>query len=261
MLALCASASGLAFQELYRDVAWIRATWFGNDLITLLVAVPALVWSLVAVRRGSRLGALVWLALLDYTAYGYAYYLFGTRMNAFFPFYPLLFTGSLIAIGLVLCRIDADSLAETMPGVVSTRGVALYLGFSGVGLGMAWLAQWALLVFGGTVPVIGERPFALVAALDLALIVPFLLLSAVLLWRRSSWGYVLAAMMVVKSATYTLVLTVNSVVATARGIEGFAKEIPVWGTWTAVGLVAMLVLLMRAARSGLLTSRHADDEH
>jgi uncharacterized membrane protein YcjF (UPF0283 family) len=30
--------TGLAIQATYRDVEWIRATWFGNDWVTLAVA-------------------------------------------------------------------------------------------------------------------------------------------------------------------------------------------------------------------------------
>ena len=37
------SILGLLFQELYRDVDWIRLVWFGNDWVTLLVAVPLLI--------------------------------------------------------------------------------------------------------------------------------------------------------------------------------------------------------------------------
>ena len=31
---------GLLASGNYRDVAWIKAAWFGNDLVTLLIAVP-----------------------------------------------------------------------------------------------------------------------------------------------------------------------------------------------------------------------------
>jgi hypothetical protein len=42
---------GLAFQGAYRDVEWIRATWFGNDSVTLVLATPLLLLGLVQVRR------------------------------------------------------------------------------------------------------------------------------------------------------------------------------------------------------------------
>jgi len=41
------SVLGLLFQRPYRDVEWIKATWFGNDWVTLVAAVPLLVVALV----------------------------------------------------------------------------------------------------------------------------------------------------------------------------------------------------------------------
>jgi hypothetical protein len=41
------SVLGLLFQRQYRDVEWIKATWFGNDWVTLVAAVPLLVVALV----------------------------------------------------------------------------------------------------------------------------------------------------------------------------------------------------------------------
>ncbi|MDP2401747.1 MAG: hypothetical protein Q8M66_07195, partial [Actinomycetota bacterium] len=73
--------------------------------------------------------------------------------------------------------------------------------------------------------------------------------GAVLLWRRHVWGYILAAVMIVKGATYTLVLTVTSTVAAIRGIEGTLEQIPIWGAWTLVGAVAT-ALLYRGFRAG-----------
>jgi hypothetical protein len=44
-LMLAQSLLGLLFQGQYRDVAWIKAAWFGNDWVTLIVAVPLVVRS------------------------------------------------------------------------------------------------------------------------------------------------------------------------------------------------------------------------
>ena len=48
LAALMAAQSliGRAFDGQYRDVEWIRATWFGNDLVTLLLAMPLLITAL-----------------------------------------------------------------------------------------------------------------------------------------------------------------------------------------------------------------------
>lgn len=236
-----ASAAGLLL-DIYRDADWILAAWYGNDLVTLLIAVPMLVIGLVLVRRGSVVGVLLVPAMLAYSVYGYAYYMLGASMNVLFPLYVLLFAVPVIALILILGNMDADQVAASFSGRTPVRGVAVYMGLTGIGLAIAWLAQWAAYVLEGTVPSIGIEPFSLIAALDLSFMVPFFVWGAALLWRRQSWGYVLGAVMIVKGATYTLVLGVGSYVGGLRGIEGSAAQVPVWGLWTVLGIAAAAAL-------------------
>ena len=47
------SLIGLIWREKYRDIGWIRATWFGNDGVTLFLAVPLLTMALLLIRKPS----------------------------------------------------------------------------------------------------------------------------------------------------------------------------------------------------------------
>ncbi len=243
------AAAGLLVPSLYRDAEWARAAWYGNDIVTLAVAVPLLVSALVFARRGSLRAELVWFAMLGYALYNYAYYVFGARMNELFPLYVTLFVAPAVALVLALGRFDATALTAAVSGRAQRRLVAGYMALTGVGLAMAWLAQWAGWVFSGIEPAIGEEAFTLIASLDLSLMVPYFVLGAVLLWRSHPWGYVLGPIMCLKGATYTLVLTVSSTVAATRGIEGTAAQIPVWAAWTLVGAVAAGALLASVRRA------------
>ena len=245
-----ASGIGLLVPTVYRDVAWIEAAWAGNDLVTLLVVVPAMVIGLLLWKRGSRLGELLVYSVFAYSIYGYAYYLFGAALNVLLPLYVSLVVVPLIGLAVALRRLDAEAVAGDFAERTPVRLVAGYMVFTGVGLGIAWLAQWAAYVFGGTEPSVGAEPFKLVASLDLTLIVPFMVLGGVLLWRRRAWGYVLGAIYTIKGATYTLVLTAGSFVGSMRGVEGSAAQVPIWGVWTLVGAVAAFLLLrgVRGAR-------------
>jgi hypothetical protein len=92
---------GVLLPDQYRDVAWVRASWFGNDLVTLMVAVPMLLVTLAAARRGSVRGSLVWIGVLAYAVYNDAFYLHGAALNVFFPLYLLvLATNAVVAIAL-----------------------------------------------------------------------------------------------------------------------------------------------------------------
>lgn len=239
------SAVGLLFPSLYRDVEWITAAWYGNDLVTLAVAVPLLAWSLLKIRNGSRRAELVWYSMLGFAVYNYAYYLFGATLNWFFPLYVVLFTLPLFVLILALGRLDAVRLAADFSTTTTARlrWVGGYMIFTGAGLTLAWLGQWAAYMATGSEPAIGTEAFQLVAAMDLSFMVPWFVVGAVLLLKRRSWGYVIAPIIVIKGATYTLVLTTTSIVAATRGVEGALEQIPIWTAWTLAGAVAVWGLL------------------
>ena len=237
------SAVGVLLPSVYRDTGWVTAAWYGNDLVTLLVAVPLLAWSLYATGRGSPRAELVWFAMLGYAGYNYAYYLFGAALNAYFPLYAALFVMPVFALILALGRIDAGDVASRFAPSTPRRWIAGYMLFTGIGLAFAWTAQWAAYVFAGTVPSIGVEPFRLVAAMDLTFMVPWFVVGAVLLVRRHAWGFLVAPIIILKGATYTLVLTTTSTVAALRGVAGSAEQIPIWGAWTLLGVLATWGLL------------------
>ena len=247
MTALMAAqaAAGIIVPSIYRDVLWIRTAWLGTDVVTLFVVVPLLVWGLLASGRGSIRGQLLWYGALAYGVYNNAYYLLGAALNVLFPLYVALFVGCMWALLLALTGADVPAIVASFGARTPVRSVAGYMTFTGVGLAIAWLAQWAAFVFGGVTPSIGEGPFRLVASLDLSLIVPAMIVGATLLWRRRPWGFVLAAMANALGAAYTLGLTASSAFGAVRGIAGSAAQVPVWGVWTLVGFAATAALLWR----------------
>lgn len=100
VLALMAAAGGLFLDDLYRDNRFVTLAWFGNDWVTLIVAVPILVTALTLSVRGSLRAQLVWLGMLNYTLYNFGFYLFGAAYNRFFLIYVALFALSIFALNL-----------------------------------------------------------------------------------------------------------------------------------------------------------------
>jgi hypothetical protein len=88
----------------------------------------------------------------------------------------------------------------------------------------------------------------IVAALDLALMVPALTAGGLLLWRRRPWGYVIAALASIQGALYLLVLSVNSIVAIRRGLASVPCELPIWATLLVVTTAIALGLLASIQR-------------
>lgn len=249
-LMVAQSLLGLFISDAYRDIAWIKATWFGNDLITLVVAVPLLVGSFLLASRGSTRARLVWLGALGYGVYNYTYYVLGAALNAFFVLYVVAFVVSVAGLILGLVGTDAAAVAESFSGRTPVRSIGGYYVFVATGLSAVWLGAWAAYVFAGRPTPVETEAFHLVAALDMTLMVPALVTGGLLLWRRAPWGYVIAATAGVQAVLYLLVLSLNSAISIVRGVVAGPGELPIWGTLFVLTLTATVWLLGAAKRPG-----------
>jgi hypothetical protein len=207
------------------------------------VAVPLLWYGTFIARRGSIRGHLIALGIAGYGIYNYAFYLFGARLNIFFPLYVVSLGLALVTLGLLLLHRDAGAVARSFPATIPVRLIGGYLVFLAVGLAVAWLGVWARFAFGGRPTPIDPEAFKLVAALDLLLMVPALLTGGILLWRRRPWGYLIATIAAMQGALYLFVLTVNSIVAIRRSLSVPPGELPIWAPLAITTTLAALVLI------------------
>ena len=98
---LAAIAAGVGFfvEDLYRDAPLNAAQAVGQDLVTLVVALPVLVISaILALRECSMRAHLLWLGAIGYMVYTYASYALAIRFNALFLVYVALLGCSLYAL-------------------------------------------------------------------------------------------------------------------------------------------------------------------
>lgn len=246
VLAAIASAGGFFIKGLYRDNLLVTSGWYGNDLVTLFVAVPLLAGAMFYAGRGSLRAQLVWLGMLDYMLYNYAFYLFGAAFNGFFPVYVALFTLSIFALIYGLTALDVNSVKSVSRAGTAVKWISGYMVFIALGLSTVYLAQWIGFVVSGQLPPIvtlTEHPTSVVFALDLSLVVPVLALAALWLWQRRSWGYALAVIANTKGAVYMLALCAVTASAVHSGASDDLSQTALWGFIGAGCLAASLVLL------------------
>lgn len=249
VLATLASVGGLFIKGLYRDNLLVVSGWTGNDLATLLVAVPLLLAATIVARRGSRRAELIWLGMLDYMLYNYAFYLFGSAFNAFFPLYAALFTLSIFALIFGLAALDVKSLSEGLREKTPVKTIAGFMAFVALGLSAAYIAQWIAFLSSGQLPPIialTGHPTSVVFALDFSLVIPVFLLAATWLWRRQPWGYALATIATVKGAVYMLALSAATLTVVCSGASDDLSQLVLWGFIGAGCLIASSFLLADA---------------
>jgi hypothetical protein len=241
-----ASAGGLFINGLYRDNIFVSSAWRGADLVTLIVALPLLTVSLVLSMRGSQRAQLVWMGMLDYMLYNYAFYLFGASFNVFFLIYVAIFTLSIFGLIFGMNSLDVEAIGWKFRNRVPVKWISGYMLLIALGLVSVYLVQIIQFFAEGIVPsiiIMTGHPTSVVFALDFSLLVPPLILGAFWLWQRRDWGFILAGILLTKGAVFPLTLAAGSYIASGAGIPGVTSQIGFWISMSVSAIIVCLYLL------------------
>jgi hypothetical protein len=242
-----ASVAGLFVPGLYHETAWAREALRGGDLVSLAIVTPVLLVAMWLAAHGSSRAMVVWLGVLGYTTYIYAYDVFGTTFNDAFLAHIVLFSVSVFALCYMASIVDRHAIEGAIRLDRTTRFVGAYLLLVGIAQGGLWVVLILRNAFTGAlmadIPASGQH---LVFALDLGVLMPAMVIAGYLLLRHRPLGAVVGP---AAAVTGTLVLT-NLVVAAA--VQRSAHVVGVKGvTPDAIFLVATML----ASTAALLRRR------
>jgi hypothetical protein len=139
---------------------------------------------------------------LGYFLYTYAAMAFLSAFNPLYLIYVALFSLSLFGFILALSKLDALEVMQHASERFPRRTIAVYFIVVAAFLSMAWLKLVVPPMFNGAPPAGLETVITMVIqSLDLAVIVPTSLVTAVLLLKKRPWGYSLATVVLLKILT------------------------------------------------------------
>lgn len=245
VLTVVATVIGLIIPGFYRDAPVLLPQVYGQDLLTLVVAVPALAISLYFATRGSLRGYIVWLGVTGYLLYTYASYAFMTAFNELYLVYTTLLWLTLFTFVGGMVRLNVERLKESV-GDTSVRSYIAFQLLLVVLIPLLWLSEILPAIITGTTPAsITEAglPTSVIYSLDLGVIVPAFALSAYWLWKRRAWGYAFTAVLLVKIATLGGAVLAMAVFMMLDGQPVPLPQIVVFGGLTAVSLLLMIRFL------------------
>lgn len=197
---LVAIAAGVGFfaEDLYRDTPYFAAQAVGQDLITLVVALPVLVASALLAGRGSGRAHLVWLGVLVYLVYSYVIYAIAVQFNPLFLVYVALLGCSLYALIGGLASTDFVEIKARFSRGAPVRAVSIFLAVLATLFYFIWLSEAVPALLAGEVPQSvrdNGTPTNAVHVLDMAWILPATILTAIWLWRGRALAYTLAGVL------------------------------------------------------------------
>jgi hypothetical protein len=252
---LVAIAAGVGFfiDDLYRDMPVNAAQAVGQDLITLVVALPILVISAILALRGSRRAHLIWLGTLGYLVYTYLSYALALQFNPLFLVYVALLGCSLHALIGGLATTDFAGIKARFTRGTPLKAVSILLAVVAVLFYFMWLSEDIPALLAGEVPkgvIEAEAPTDVVHVLDIAWILPAMVLTAIWLWRRWAVGYALAGTLL--SFLSLLVLAVMSMLVfqVLYGVAAVAEAVGIAVVFAFVFAISvgMLVWYLRGLK-------------
>lgn len=234
----------------------VVAEGIGWDIFTLVVAVPALLIAACLVALGSFRGHLFALGVLGYFVYQYLEYAVTWAFGPLFLPFVVLYGASLLAIVGIAALVARDGIAgrfsDDFPRVEWT---ALTVTMA-VLLTISWLGRIRQ-ALGGDLATAGltSETTMTVQALDLGVVVPLLVLSATLAWRRSAIGYAFASVLAVTFVGMAGAIT--SMLLSAAVVEGVSEVVPIAifglaaaaGSWVCVRAYRAVVPTSKVERS------------
>jgi len=233
------NARGLYYWDTLSSAAQMQA----NDAVTLFLGLPLLTISFWLTQKGSLRGGLLMTGTLGFILYTYITMCFGAAYNPFFLIYIALFSLSLFAFVLSMMSFDVKTLPARFSQKLPRKWIAGLLLFVAAFLSLAWIGRIAQTFTPDTIPTLENTTSMFIQAMDLGIVVPVCLLSAVLLLRRSSWGYLLASVGLVKFLTLGTAVSLMGLNMARVGVPISPVELIVFSSMGLAGIITTFILL------------------
>lgn len=251
LLLAIAAGSGVFIRGLYRDTPSLVAQAIGQDAITLVVVLPTLAIGAFLASRGSQRARLIWLGVLTYIVYTYASYAFGIRFNPLFLIYVALLGCSTYALIGGLATTDWAGLKAGFTEQTPVKAVSIFLVVIAVFFYLTWLSEAVPASLRGIPPQSVREdgtPTNVIHVLDMAWLLPALLITAVSLWRKQPIGYALAVVLLGNLVFLALAILGMIVLEARIGEPAGIPQVMMFGALFTISL-GMLIWHIRGLKS------------
>lgn len=224
------------------DSASMGTQGMGQDVFDLFVIVPLLLILLALSLRGSRIAFLTLSGMVFYVLYSYVIYAFGVHFNNLFLVYCAVLGTALYAF--ILCVLELHGLqaqhwfSERTPN----RATGIYFIVIAALFYLLWLKDVVPAILSNSVPanVTGNDLLVNpVHVLDIAVALPGLVVTAILLFKKHPLGYIFAPLYLVFTILLALALIA---MALAMKQKGIAEDISIAGIFVVLAAISSVFL-------------------
>jgi hypothetical protein len=239
---------------LYMPGTYARETysWYvqaiGQDIADLFIIAPLLLLTSIYAYSQNKTALLIWGGINIFIFYTYAIYCFGVHFNSLFLVYCFILGLSFYSFVYFLFLCTRGEMETRYPDSLPIKTTAIFLIVIAGLFYLTWLKEIIPAIAGHTVPPSITEGGILtnpVHVLDLSIVLPAFIITAVLLWKKKPLGLVLAPAML---AFCILMSAAISILIFVMKFKGLAGDLSLTIIFDIIALVST-VLLIRVLKS------------
>jgi hypothetical protein len=222
ILVLVSGAFGLFMLGFYAEetLNW-QSQSVGQDFINLTVIAPFLVCTAILAYNGNFYGSLLWAGTLVYLIYTYVIYCFNVHFNMFFIDYCIILGASFYSLLYFFYKQIKEPTSE-LKNLAISKVVAVYFILIGSLFSFLWLSEIIPSIRNNRTPESLEEVGLFtnpVHVLDLAIVLPGLIITGILIFRKNHLGYLMAPILLMFFILMDITIGALTLIMTIRGIE------------------------------------------
>lgn len=179
-------------QGIYKHMSYeVAIQGIAQDLITLLIGIPALIISFIYSLRGSLKARIIFSGTTFYFFVSYLMYQLMAMYNMFFLVYLFLTGSALFVLILTLYPLDPEEIKKAFSNRAKTTFGGVFLILNGSIITLLWLGIIIPPLLDGSIYPIEVEHYTtlIVQAVDLSLLLPLSFLFGYLLYKQVPEGY------------------------------------------------------------------------
>ncbi|MEJ2054219.1 MAG: hypothetical protein P8X42_09890 [Calditrichaceae bacterium] len=242
LLAIAAYCGAFIPETYQRDTASIAVQGIGQDFVNLFLVVPLLIIVLPFIKRDQNKALLFHAGTLFYILYSFIIYTMGVYFNFLFLLYCFILGLSIYAFMITVYVLVNNDVSGWFPGKIPIRITGVFLIFIAVMFYLLWLKEVIPAVLSNSVPrSVSDYKLLVnpVHVLDISFVLPGLIISAVLLFKRNKFGFIFSVIALEFIVLLAIALIAMVVMLQIRGISDDSSIAGIFTVLAVIGLVLL----------------------
>ena len=239
VLLTIAAGGGFFLENIYHDTPSFIAQAVAQDFVNLFISLPVLGISAILAYRGSKRAFIIWLGMVIYLIYTYVVAAFSVRFNAMFLVYVALLGSSIYTLIGSLATENMEDIKSSFSDKTPTKVISITLIVYSILFYMLWLSELIPALLAGEIPASVlevDLPTNSIHVLDMAWILPGMIISAILLRKNEPLGYTTAGALLTFVTLEVLAILAMVVFMTAEGHPIVLPQVIIFGVIMLVNL-------------------------